>query len=155
MLKKHYIGINPHVANSGSRDWSLTGIRGPQVYVENADQWIWVGVKIEHFKCTTLLEKSKLAFTLLLHYNEQYQATFLCHELSVTTWPLSGIGHQISSGVCHTGCWGICQECGGSWSWSSIYLEHLHKIFPSCDQGNSLQFFLTWVFKELIPSNLW
>ena len=35
MLKKHYIGINPHVANSGSRDWSLTGIGGPRVYVKN------------------------------------------------------------------------------------------------------------------------
>ena len=31
MLKKHYIGINPHVANSGSRDQSLTGIGGPRV----------------------------------------------------------------------------------------------------------------------------
>ena len=34
MLKKHYIGINPHVANSGSRDQSLTGIGGPRVYVD-------------------------------------------------------------------------------------------------------------------------
>ena len=27
-------GINPHVANNGSRDQSLTGIRGPRVYMD-------------------------------------------------------------------------------------------------------------------------
>ena len=34
MLKKQDIGINLHVANNGSRDQSLTGIGGPQVYVQ-------------------------------------------------------------------------------------------------------------------------
>ena len=33
MLKKQEIGINPHEENNGSRDQSLTGIRGPQVYI--------------------------------------------------------------------------------------------------------------------------
>ena len=33
MLKKQDLGINPHVANNGSRDQSLTGIGGPRVYV--------------------------------------------------------------------------------------------------------------------------
>ena len=31
MLKKQDLGINPHVANNGSRDQSLTGIGGPRV----------------------------------------------------------------------------------------------------------------------------
>ena len=31
MLKKRDLGINPYVANNGSRDQSLTGIGGPRV----------------------------------------------------------------------------------------------------------------------------
>ena len=34
MLKKQNLGINPYVANNGSRDQSLTGIGGPRVYVK-------------------------------------------------------------------------------------------------------------------------
>ena len=33
MLKNQDLGINPYVANNGSRDQSLTGIGGPRVYV--------------------------------------------------------------------------------------------------------------------------
>ena len=33
MLNKQDLGINPYVANNGSRDQSLTGIGGPRVYV--------------------------------------------------------------------------------------------------------------------------
>ena len=33
MLKKQDIGINPHIANNGSKDQFLTGIGGPQVYL--------------------------------------------------------------------------------------------------------------------------
>ena len=33
MLKKQVLGINPYLANNGSRDQSLTGIGGPRVYV--------------------------------------------------------------------------------------------------------------------------
>ena len=35
MLKKQDLGINPYVANNGSRDQSLTGIGGLRVYVVN------------------------------------------------------------------------------------------------------------------------
>ena len=35
MLIKQDVGINPYVANNGSRDQSLTGIGGPWVYVLN------------------------------------------------------------------------------------------------------------------------
>ena len=31
MLQKQDLGINPHVANNGSRDQTLTGIGGPRV----------------------------------------------------------------------------------------------------------------------------
>ena len=33
MLKKQDIGINPHIANNGSKDQFLTGIGGPRVYL--------------------------------------------------------------------------------------------------------------------------
>ena len=39
MLKKQDLGINPYVANNGSRDQSLTGIGGPRVYVILAGKW--------------------------------------------------------------------------------------------------------------------
>ena len=35
MLKKQDLGINPFVANNGSRDQSLTGIGGPRVTLQN------------------------------------------------------------------------------------------------------------------------
>ena len=52
MLKKQDLGINPYVANNGSRDQSLTGIGGPRVTLVNILQGLsglWDNVNVNNF----------------------------------------------------------------------------------------------------------